>query len=284
MPSGRAAMRLHRSGYRTKAEILSELHWTLGLAQAGYPAPRPVTTLDEKLIHTTIFGQFVTVIEWIVGAPIGDGDVAFNATPAELGKLYFGVGALLGRLHNETDAWCAPSGFSRPKWDRAGLTGADPLWGKYWQTPGLNDAETALICAARDKANEILRDFDDIADVGLIHADALRENIFETDNGLALIDFDDAGVGYRMYELGACLTQSVDEPAYPEMVTALLDGYADVRNLCARSRQLYPMFAMLRSFGALGWTIPRLSPDHPNIPRYVRRALMQAHEFLDTPL
>ena len=282
LPGGRAALRLHRPGYRTEAEIRSELQWTEALAEREFPAPQPIHMLDGGLIHTTADGQFVTVIDWMSGAPIGDGTLPFSASTAELAVLYHEVGGLLARLHNVTDTLTLPEGFTRPLWDRDGLTGPEPLWGRYWQAPGLSEVDRQVISAARDRARAILGDFNAEADFGLIHSDALRENVFRTGARLALIDFDDAGVGYRMYELGSCLTQSVDESAYPDMVAALLDGYSAIRPLGQRARDLYPMFAMLRAFSAIGWTMPRLFSDDARLPKYVRRAMTQATAFLAT--
>jgi len=280
LPQGRAALRLHRPGYRTQGEILSELQWTKALAEHSFPAPRPLQMLDGGLVHTLPDGQMVTVIAWMQGSPVGQGEVAFDNSKANLATLYHDIGGLLAQLHNTTDALTLPEGFSRPYWNRDGLTGDDPLWGRYWDAPGLSPVQVRTICEARNRARGILAEFDDEADFGLIHADALRENVFRNKAGLSLIDFDDAGFGYRMYELGSCVTQSVDEPAYDEIVLGLLDGYATERTLSHRSRLLFQMFAMLRSFSALGWTIPRLAHDHPKLSKYIRRAMTQAEIFL----
>ena len=42
------ALRLHRPGYQSHAAILSELLWTDRLAEAGFPCPRPIPTLDGR--------------------------------------------------------------------------------------------------------------------------------------------------------------------------------------------------------------------------------------------
>ena len=278
--SGRAVLRVHRKGYRTRAEIASELEWTEALANVGFSAPRPLATADGEFIARLPDGAFVTVIDWMDGTPIGDGSMPFDVSTRTLSDLYHDVGALLGQLHSDTDKITLSQDFTRPKWNRDGLTGAEPLWGRYWESKALASDQAKTICRARDLSREVLADFDEEADIGLIHSDALRENVFATDHGLALIDFDDAGFGYRMYELGSCLTQSVDEPAYAEMVEAMLDGYSAVRPLRARARALYPMFAMLRGFSALGWTVPRLDPADERLAKYVRRAMTMADDFL----
>ena len=91
--------------------------------------------------------------------------------------------------------------FDRPRWDIDGLTGEQPLWGRYWEMALLTETQRDLVIAARDKARVFLRGYD--GEVTLIHTDALRENVFRGPYGLGLIDFDDAGFGYVMYDLAA---------------------------------------------------------------------------------
>ena len=51
-----------------------------------------------------------------------------------------------------------------------------------------------------------------IDDRGLIHADLLGENILDDGAGLRLIDFDDCGWGFRFYDLGTAMLQSLGRP------------------------------------------------------------------------
>ena len=283
LSGGRAALRLHRPGYRGQAEIASELVWTEALAAAGFAAPGPVRALDGGLVARLGNGQLASVIAWMDGAPIGSGLQPLPGSAADQAALYHEVGGLLAQLHNVTDALDLPDAFVRPLWDRDGLTGATPLWGRYWQAPGWSAGEVEVIVAARDRARAVLAGFDAEADCGLIHSDALRENVFRQGAGLALIDFDDSGFGYRMYDLASAVTQALDEPAYPQIVEGLLEVYAANRALSPGARDLVPMFAMLRSLSAVGWTIPRMPPDHPRISLYLGRAMQAAEGFLAGP-
>ena len=53
-----AALRLHRPGYNSVNEIWSELWWTNALAEAGFPAPKPVATPDETLLVNSYFPAY----------------------------------------------------------------------------------------------------------------------------------------------------------------------------------------------------------------------------------
>ena len=121
------------------------------------------------------------------------------------------------------------------------------------------------------------------ADFGLIHADAVRENVFNTAQGLCLIDFDDAGFGFRLYDLTTALSQSVEDVNYADLMDAVLDGYGRLRPLSNADRERTALFRMLRAFASMGWAVPRMSPDSPEFYRYVRRALVAAEQYLDRP-
>lgn len=277
LPGGRAALRLHRPGYRSDAQIHSELDWTRHLVAAGFPAPPPVAMPDGGWLLHLGDAQRATVIGWMDGAPIGSGDDRLGAGSV---SEYADIGALLARLHLDTIAMGAER-FERPRWDIDGLTGAQPLWGRYWEMSLLSGDERGLIEAARNAARARLAAYlAGGAEVTLIHTDALRENVFRTVDGLALIDFDDSGFGFIMYDLAASLTQLVDDPLYPRVREAIMDGYASVRPLRDEDRAAFDMFAMLRAFSALGWTMPRLPADHPKLAAYVRRAVAMAGAFL----
>lgn len=278
LPTGRAALRLHRPGYRTDRQIQSELDWTRALVVRGFPAPKPVAMPTGGDVLALGHGQRASVIGWMQGTPIGDGADQLNSGAIET---YFSVGNLLARLHHET-VQIGTTQFDRPHWGVDGLTGEQPLWGRYWDMPGLSDAQRRTVLAARDKARSALLDYEfGGAEITLIHTDALRENVFAMgDGGLGLIDFDNSGFGFVMYDLAASVTQLVDEPLYPQVRTAIMDGYDALRPLRAQDRAAFDMFAMLRAFSALGWTISRMPEDHPKLSTYIRRAITLAETFL----
>ncbi|MDJ0627357.1 MAG: phosphotransferase [Rhodobacter sp.] len=278
LPSGLAALRLHRPGYRTDAQIKSELSWTRELAARGFPAPPPVPLPSGGDLLEMAGGQRASVIGWMEGAPLGSG--ADRLKPGGI-ETYYSVGVLLARLHRMTQDIGADR-FDRPRWDIDGLTGARPLWGQYWTMPLLTDSQRQLVITARDTARERLTGYlAGGAEMTLIHTDALRENVFRRrDGSLALIDFDDSGFGFVMYDLAASVTQMVDDPLYPEARAAIIEGYGTMRPVRPEDVAAFDMFGMLRAFSALGWTIPRLPADHPKLPTYVRRACDLAGAFL----
>ncbi|MDE3027065.1 MAG: phosphotransferase, partial [Paracoccaceae bacterium] len=181
-----------------------------------------------------------------------------------------------------TDAMVLPEGFARPSWDEVGLLGPEPFWGRFWENPALTSAETGLLQTARVRAMEKLAIYRAAgADYGLIHADLMRENILVDGARVWLIDFDDCGFGFRLYDLATLMLQNLGEPAYPDLVQAALDGYGAVRPLGATDVALLPMFVMLRCFASCGWAVPRMAQADPKLRFYAERALQQARLFLE---
>ena len=250
---GSFALRLHRPGYRTEAEMLSELHWMEMLAKGGLTVPRPIPSKAGRLIER-VGDTSVDVLSWMPGRMLGEkgGMAGITDRPGLMRQL----GALLARLHDLSDAWTPVPGFSRPRWDRAGLLGETPLWGPFWENPDLTAKQRDTVLAAQAKAMTALAALEAGLDYGLIHADAITENIMVGGDRLVLIDFDDCGWGFRDFELATVLMRQLDRPDYPALRTALIDGYAARRRVDGR---VLDLMLLLRALTYLGWIIPRLS-------------------------
>jgi Ser/Thr protein kinase RdoA (MazF antagonist) len=269
-PQGRAALRLHRRGYMSAAQIASELWWMQALAARGFPCPAPVPRPDGTLIFQAD-DAIATMVSWVDGGPIGAGGEPMCGTLTEQRTLMGHVGGLLADMHTITDTLTQPDGFARPAWDLEGFLGPDPTWGPFWENPALTSRVAGLIAEGRSLARTLLEQAT-APDMGLIHADMLRENIFSGPRGLTAIDFDDAGVGYRLYDITTALTQSLEDAELPHLGQAIVKGYDAKRTLDTQAIALLPVLSLMRSLAALGWVIPRYPVDHPKMPVYIARA------------
>lgn len=278
----KAALRLHRPGYNSIAEIHSELWWTKALAEAGFPAPQPIETRAGDLMQHLANDQIATVISWVEGAQIGESGVPLAGTLAERVALYKNLGELLAQLHTTSDALTLPHDFQRRNWNSDGLVGPDPLWGRFWENPVLEDKTRDLLLDARSKARLDLADFvANGADLGLIHADALRENVFRNGDDLTLIDFDDSGFGFRLFDLTVALSQSARDTDFDNLKGAILEGYSRTRPVRQADIDRFHLFTTLRAFASFGWVVPRMSPDDPMVDKYLHRVTWAARKYLD---
>lgn len=278
LPTARAALRLHRVGYQSEAAIRSELWFVSELALAGVPVPVPLLTETRDVLADLGGGRIASAIVWVEGEAIGEGGVPLAQSPARQVALHRDLGRLLGQVHTVADGLTRPAGFVRPDWRLQGLLGESPFWGRFWDHPGLTGEEAALLRAARRFAQGQLAGYQ--GSQGLIHADVIRENVLENGTGLTLIDFDDFGLGYRLYDLGTALRDNLEEPGLPMLAAALVEGYATERPLSPADRAMLPLFVLLRCLASVGWSIPRLAADDPGARTHIARAVRAARILL----
>ncbi|WP_306006382.1 phosphotransferase enzyme family protein [Aquicoccus porphyridii] len=271
------ALRLHRPGYRSDAELTSELQWMSVLAGGGLDVPEPLATRDGRFM-VEMAGHQVDVLSWVPGAALGRAG-ELQGVEDRPGFCH-ALGVAMARLHDISDAWARPEGFTRPAWDRPGLLGEAPLWGRFWEHPHLDASERALLERVQAAADDVLSRVEGEADYGLIHADLLSENMLWDGGRIYLIDFDDGGFGFRDFELATFLLRFEDVPDYTDLRAALCDGYAARRRVKAADLDL---FLLLRALTYPGWIAERL--DEPGAAerseRAVATALRSAWRWLD---
>lgn len=270
LPTGPAALRLHRMGYQSDAAIWSELWWCAALAAEGVAVPAALPNLRGDLLVTLSNGRKASVISWVKGEALGIAGEPFDLPLPVLLDRHRALGRLVAEFHAATAKLTLPEAFTRPRWDIPGLVGETPFWGRFWEHPEATSDQRATLIRARAFLRERLTEHALTAPIVPIHADVLRENVLVNDPSLSLIDFDDSGWGFALYDLGTVLSQNLYEPAYPEIREALMEGYG------TSDRAMVEIFTLARTCASVGWTIPRLAPGDPVHPRHLARACMWA--------
>jgi Ser/Thr protein kinase RdoA (MazF antagonist) len=222
------------------------------ISHGGIDVPAPVASTSGQFLHV-VDGVHVDVLNWLPGAPLGSTFEALKA--ADRTGLFRRIGCQMARLHRISDAWVRPEGFNRCVWDRGGLLGEAPLWGRFWENPTLGVEDRALFTRVRETANYALAGRETALDYGLIHADLVRENIIIDGDRLQFIDFDDGGFGFRLFDLATALIKNLGERDYPALRDALISGYREVRAIDIEALEL---FVLLRSATYVGWIIERM--------------------------
>ncbi|MGI9288166.1 MAG: phosphotransferase enzyme family protein [Pseudomonadales bacterium] len=261
------ALRIHRADYHTDAELRSELQWMAALDAYGVHTPAVVPALDGKLFERVSVPEVpesrqVDLLAWIDGKPMGSIEAGMQGELEELLANYRLIGELAAKLHNQTSNWDFPEGFTRHHWDADGLVGDKPFWGRFWENAALTAEQRALIVRARDVVREKLLEFGTGEDrYGLIHADFLPENLMVSDTDVKLIDFDDAGFGWHLFELATSLFVHLGEPHFDAVSEALFEGYRSQRALPDEHLKYLPYLIMARLFTYLGWLHTRETTD-----------------------
>lgn len=277
LPAGRAALRLHRQGYQDDAAIRSELWWCAALAAQGVAVPAALPAQNRAMLVRLSTGRNASAIAWVEGDALGEAGQPFPQPLPIVLERHYALGRLLADFHAATDRLTLPADFTRPRWDIAGLVGEKPFWGRFWDHPLATPAQSATLLCARNYLTDWLTEHAKTGDFGPIHADVLRENVLVNDRSLSLIDFDDSGFGFRLYDLGTVLSQNLYEPHYLEIRDALIAGYAATRPVTV---ELAEVFTLARCCASVGWAAPRLPPDDPVHRSHIARAVMWAERLL----
>ncbi|MEP3783323.1 MAG: phosphotransferase [Ascidiaceihabitans sp.] len=250
--NGSFALRLHRHGYRTDAELRSELHWMRAVSDGGVEVPVPVPSQQGDVL-CTLDGTQVDVLTWLTGNTMDR--VMGRRSGDERTVLFQNLGLEMARMHIISDEWSRPKEFVRVAWDETGLLGDAPLWGQFWRNPDLSGEDAKLFERFQQVAFAELTSFKGRLDYGLIHADLVPANVMVDGQKIKIIDFDDGGFGFRIFEIATALQKFASEQDYPLLRTALVAGYTMEREI---DLKLLDLFLAIRAVTYVGWNIARI--------------------------
>ena len=116
-------LRLHRPGYHTLDELISERAWIRALTAAGIDVPGPVPTRDGRdyvpvTIPATGEQRFAGLLRWTEGRLLSH-VLAETSDPRVIEDYFRQLGALTAAMHNQASAW-------RPPTTWAASTGSSP--------------------------------------------------------------------------------------------------------------------------------------------------------------
>ncbi len=264
---GTYALRLHRPGYHTFAELESEQHWTIALNEAGINVPIGVPLADGSYYTSSHLPnsekRYVGLVDWLPGKPLWDLLETAGSFEAIAGH-YQTLGRLTAMMHEQASNWSLPQGFTRHHLDAEGFMGDEPFWGPFWDLPELGDDQQRLILRARDTVHKQLAKLPKTSDsYTIIHADLHAGNLLvdEASSTSTVIDFDDCGFGWHIYDMAVTLFYAREFKAYPYCYDGYVDGYREVRQLTDDTLELLPLFTLIRGLAILGWIHHRREVD-----------------------
>ena len=251
-------LRLHRPGYHTLQELEAERAWIRALAAADIEVPRPLAASDGReyvsvTIPATGETRFAGMTRWTEGRLLSE--VLSETDDDHTVENYFAqLGAITAKMHNQATAWQPPPHFIRHHLDTDGLMGDAPHWGPFWEHRSLSSTERDLLLHARGRLRQWLaRMPKEQSGYSLIHADMHPGNILVDSNRLTVIDFDDAGFGWHLYDIAVVLTYWQSKPNAPAIERAFLRGYRAVRPLPDTAEATIPVFRLIRWMASIGW-------------------------------
>ena len=110
----------------------------------------------------------------------------------------------------------------------------------------------------------------------------IPDNLMISNDELVLIDFDDAGFGYYMFELATILHPLQEHVDYEDLKGALLAGYQAFRSLSEEDLAYLEAFRLARALSYLGWynDRPEMLRNTARVNRAIARVVKQSEKFL----
>jgi Ser/Thr protein kinase RdoA (MazF antagonist) len=261
------AVRLHRRGVHSTAAVRTELAYLAALRDRGVPVSVLVPTRagDVVCLVTDDDGAEyqVDVQRWVEDAlPLGDIGEAFDGSSQLAAADFHRLGQIAGDLHNHMQELGRLPGFSRAAWDLDGLVGEKALWGDPLALGSLTADDRDALRGAIARLRSELASLGTGPEVyGLIHADFTPENILVRGDEFVLIDFDDFGEGWHLFELATIVFFFRPHPRFAEYSEAVIAGYRTRRHLGEDQLRLWTGMLLARGVTYLGWAAERAGDE-----------------------
>jgi Ser/Thr protein kinase RdoA (MazF antagonist) len=248
---GRWALRVHREAYHTRTAIRSELAWMEALRQeADVRTPTPVPGKDGEVIQeaeSDVLGKprHCVLFEWLLGS---------EPDESELLAPFEQLGEITGRMHRHARSWRRPPWFERLTWDYGTTLGDQGHWGRWQDGFALTLDRIRLLERLSATIRKRLDAFGKSESrFGLVHADNRLANVLVHDGLIQVIDFDDCGFSWYLYDCATALSFIEDRHDVPQLIEAWVRGYRRVVELSAEEEAEIPSFVMLRRLLLVAW-------------------------------
>jgi Ser/Thr protein kinase RdoA (MazF antagonist) len=245
-------LRVHRVGYSSAQEIRSELAWIQALrSSATVETAAPQPGIDGELVQTLASpsGQACRHAVAFERLPGAEPDAGHDAA-----RWFERLGELTARMHQHVRGWTMPPDFRRRCWDLDGMVGPNAHWGPWHAALGLDAQGNAVLQQALALISERLERFGtEPARFGLIHADLRLANLLVDGAHLRIIDFDDCGFSWFLYDFATAVSFIEEQPIVAALLRAWLVGYSKVMPLSAEEHAEIPTFIVLRRIVLSAW-------------------------------
>lgn len=242
--------RVHRPDYHSLEEIRSELDWISALRADGVAVtPEPLRRIDGELLGAVDDDgslRHVAAFEFLGGSEPAPG--------TDLAGWYRVLGKVTAGLHGHARRWRPADGFRRKTWDFEAIAGERAYWGDWRAALGLDRAGAATLERLAAQLRVEVEAYGASPETfGLIHADLRPANLLVDGERLSVIDFDDCGFSWFMYDFAAAVSFMEHEPFIPALREGWLSGYREVAPVAAKDEAILPTLVMLRRLQLTAW-------------------------------
>lgn len=269
----RFALRLNVNSRRTDAFIGAEMAWLAALSEeTDLWVPTPQRTSGGQLlahVHCPPLGRYLpaALFTWLPGRDLGAA-----ATVPQMRA----VGRAAAQLHSHGEHWRPPVGTGLPAIDRV-LMGVDDALADH---PLVTTADHRVL----DEVLGHLQGHFDSLFAGAarqpLHADLHIWNLRWHQGRLAVLDFDDSGIGVPVQDLAICTYYLRDDAAQE---AALLEGYQELRPLPTCTPEQFEALVASRQLALLHDVVTTTNAEFIEmLPRYLPNSITKLRAYMAT--
>jgi Ser/Thr protein kinase RdoA (MazF antagonist) len=243
-------LRVHRRDYHSPAAIESELDWMEALRRdTGMRTPIVIPSRDRKRVVELADpsggpSRSVVMFEFIPGSEPANEDA----------KAFEQLGEITAVMHAHSRRWQRPPGFTRFTWDMDTAFGATPRWGRWQDGIGMGSSELDVLGRLEVTLRQRLEKFGTGPErFGLVHADTRLANLLIDKGTVSVIDFDDSGFSWFLYDLGTSVSFFEHQPQVPELLDAWMTGYRRTGVLTKEEEDEIWTFVLYRRLLLVAW-------------------------------
>lgn len=249
--SEKYVLRVSRPGYHSLPELEAEMEWIQKISEdtSLILASPLVNEEGKRIVRVCTDGQiFYGVLRQMLSGEHP------GSTGVQTEEEFEQAGEIAARLHEQVISWNGSMDLNRPVWDYESMLGSKGLFGDWRACQELIEKEQRLLeqvcCMIRKRLEHYPTDREHF---GLIHAD-LRAANFLTEHGqMKILDFDDCGYGWFLYDLAASVSFLECEPQLGDWIRAWIRGYEKIRLFGSWEYQEIDTFVMIRRIQLLAW-------------------------------
>ena len=258
----KSVLRIHREDYHTERAIQCELEWSTALREDGsIVTPRYLVGRDGRAIQSGIVDglprpRYMVMFEFVNGTQPDE--------THDLVKAFEELGEIAARTHLHSIGWQRPEPFERLSWNLDTVFGPNATWGNWRDAPNVTPAIRDVLERVERTVVRRLQAFGSGPErYGLVHADMRLANLLVDDNGTRLIDFDDCGFGWFLYDFATGISFMEVHELVPALKVSWVNGYRKARSLSDEDADQLDTFVMLRRLALLAWIGSHIEAPEP---------------------
>ena len=268
------ALRINTNSKKSASQVEAEIRLLELIAENRVvDSPLPVrTNLDQAYSKVSLdfLGNDVLAVlsHWIDGEDLGD-----EIADTELRQL----GAAMAKLHKFASKVPKELVNAFPRIDRTLFNSPDNL---RKDDPRFDQEMRSLIDQAFEISDAVFKEISKSSDPIVIHADLHPSNILKTSAGLAVIDFDDVGVGYEIQDLAITFFYLRDMPGREDLV---LEGYRSVTELPRMKSEQMEALLLSRQLLLINDLLDSTTAEEIEYtPEYIEISRLRLKHYLET--